>query len=641
MGLSESLFGWLHRSLRGKTTLPEHAVQFDAIEARLRALGALLGGRAVELREGEAYGGHGGHTLWLPPAIQFTQERAGNAAAYVYRLAYGVTALQRLGPPASGDAERDALAALLAVPALAAATHARWPGAQALARSLAPAAADWPSAKPRDERSRAAHALLRSVLGHQADVDPVPEVAQWVAAAQAATREPVDGERLDALLARFRRLRGHTSLAAVPLWLWGRPLPALMASPGGALEDAAALPSGTERQGRARQSVAEVRPEPTPSDSPLAHVFEKLLTAEEYQGGNKPLDGADEMAQHGDALDELDLRHLVRTRERAGSLLRADVAFASGGFEVAGEAPVEAALHYDEWDERHRAYRRQWCAVRVRRMGAPSAAAARAAAAARMRLRRQIRELRAQLARLDRSRAACLRQRDGEDIDIDAVVDHQATLASARAGAGCADEGRLYAARRRRSHEVAALLLIDGSLSTDAWIDGRRVLDVAREAVLVAGEAFGDLAIRIGIASFHSNTRRDCDFAVVKDFAEPWPAARARLFAITPTGYTRIGPALRHGANWLARTGARRRLLLLLSDGKPMDYDRYEGAHGVADVRHAVREMHRLGVQPIALAIDPHSKRHLPAMFDRGAFAILPSAAQLPERLAKILHAVR
>ena len=390
-----------------------------------------------------------------------------------------------------------------------------------------------------------------------------------------------------------------------------------------------------------RQSVAEVRPEPTPSDSPLAHVFEKLLTAEEYQGGNKPLDGADEMAQHGDALDELDLRHLVRTRERAGSLLRADVAFASGGFEVAGEAPVEAALHYDEWDERHRAYRRQWCAVRVRRMGAPSAAAARAAAAARMRLRRQIRELRAQLARLDRSRAACLRQRDGEDIDIDAVVDHQATLASARAGAGCADEGRLYAARRRRSHEVAALLLIDGSLSTDAWIDGRRVLDVAREAVLVAGEAFGDLAIRIGIASFHSNTRRDCDFAVVKDFAEPWPAARARLFAITPTGYTRIGPALRHGANWLARTGARRRLLLLLSDGKPMDYDRYEGRYGMADVRQAVREMHRLGVQPIALAIDPHSKRHLPAMFDRGAFAILPSAAQLPERLAKILHAVR
>ncbi|MFI4935962.1 MAG: citrate/2-methylcitrate synthase, partial [Caulobacterales bacterium] len=37
------------------------------------------------------------------------------------------------------------------------------------------------------------------------------------------------------------------------------------------------------------------------------------------------------------------------------------------------------------------------------------------------------------------------------------------------------------------------------------------------------------------------------------------------------------------------RHRARHRLLLLVSDGKPTDYDRYEGRHGIADVRQAVR----------------------------------------------------
>ena len=39
--------------------------------------------------------------------------------------------------------------------------------------------------------------------------------------------------------------------------------------------------------------------------NPLVHSFEKVHTAEEYQGGRKAVDGSDEMASHGEALDEL------------------------------------------------------------------------------------------------------------------------------------------------------------------------------------------------------------------------------------------------------------------------------------------------------------------------------------------------
>lgn len=79
--------------------------------------------------------------------------------------------------------------------------------------------------------------------------------------------------------------------------------------------------------------------------------------------------------------------------------------------------------------------------------------------------------------------------------------------------------------------------------------------------------------------------------------------------ALTPTGYTRIGPALRHATALLDREPAERKLLRLVTDGKPNDYDRYEGAHGVADVRQATREAAQGGICAHAIGIDPSAAR--------------------------------
>ena len=40
--------------------------------------------------------------------------------------------------------------------------------------------------------------------------------------------------------------------------------------------------------------------------------------------------------------------------------------------------------------------------------------------------------------------------------------------------------------------------------------------------------------------------RRDCRLARIKGFDAPWATGHARLAALEPAGYTRIGPALRH-----------------------------------------------------------------------------------------------
>lgn len=99
---------------------------------------------------------------------------------------------------------------------------------------------------------------------------------------------------------------------------------------------------------------------------------------------------------------------------------------------------------------------------------------------------------------------------------------------------------------------------------------------------------------------------------------------------------TRVGPALRHATELLLRTGARKRLLLLVSDGKPTDLDRYEGRYGIADVRQAVREAEAVAVETVALAIDHRARLYLPRMFGPSRFAILPSPAHLAGVMARV-----
>ena len=84
-------------------------------------------------------------------------------------------------------------------------------------------------------------------------------------------------------------------------------------------------------------------------------------------------------------------------------------------------------------------------------------------------------------------------QADGFDLDLDALVRARGDL---RAGSGSLD--RVHIAMRPQAHDLAATLLVDVSLSTDAWVDGQRVLDVEKEALLVLAHGLWGLDCRCG-----------------------------------------------------------------------------------------------------------------------------------------------
>jgi hypothetical protein len=123
--------------------------------------------------------------------------------------------------------------------------------------------------------------------------------------------------------------------------------------------------------------------------------------------------------------------------------------------------------------------------------------------------------------------------------------------------------------------------------------------------------------------------------------------AASYLWASSGRIETRVG-AVAFGENFgivrwhvtgrLAVEPAQRRLLLLLTDGRPNDVDQYEGRYGVEDTRRAVREAACEGILVFGLTVDRTAPAYLTAMFGPGRAALLRRPERLPAALVEVLR---
>jgi nitric oxide reductase NorD protein len=357
------------------------------------------------------------------------------------------------------------------------------------------------------------------------------------------------------------------------------------------------------------------------------HVFEKTETLEEYNGLLRKSDDEDSLEEQEEALSEVNMKHLVRTPERPRSIYRADVMLDGLCFETEDETPG-SGIPYPEWDFKKASYKPDWCFLNEtvqeeRDMGWPARVAGKH--------RRLIQRLKSQFATMTSEWLRMKRQPCGNEFDIDAVVNARVELRS-----GHTPSENLYQDRKRDLHDVAAMILLDQSYSTDAWLNDVRVLDVISESIYCVGEVLEDYIESFSIAGFASNTRRACRFNVLKKFGERWSDVSERLGAVQPEGYTRIGPALRHAHEPLLNQKASRKVVILLTDGRPCDYDRYEGKHGVHDVKKAIETGLQHGIHTHAFAIEKQAAEYFPQMFIGRHFDILPNPDMLSGALVKL-----
>lgn len=325
------------------------------------------------------------------------------------------------------------------------------------------------------------------------------------------------------------------------------------------------------------------------------------------------------------AADDMDTLTLARGKQTTASRVKFDLDLPSAS---ADDQPLGPGRKTPEWDWRRRALLSDHCAVQclVTQPQAPFVPPPHLRATAH-RVRRRLEVLRA----APRNTRA---QQSGDELDLDAWVRFQT---QARGGVQHSDAPPIYTRRERGERSLATLLLADLSLSTDAYATSdARVIDVIRDALYVFGEALAATGDAFEMLGFSSVRRQHVRIQHIKGFGERWgEPVRARVGALKPGFYTRMGAAVRDATRRLAARPERQRLLLVLTDGKPNDLDIYEGRYGLEDTRHAIQEARDAGLTPFCVTIDHEAHDYLPMLFGSNGYALVRQPQDLTRRLTQ------
>jgi len=630
----EELAGrWWHRWASAATSYPTHpeaAVEFDALRDALavyfRALGGPTGitlttarsaGQAHRLSWRQRLGLDqepmelarlDAEHLILPDRNALFPDAENNRLLYFWQTAF--LAFSRL-PPATPDPLQRNLLHLAASVESMQALQREFPGWRSRYADLAAELIRLRPSRRLPPIEDAVERVILRLLGRDVEFD---ERANELY--EAVVKSPGS-------IHRFRAPAGYRPPLPVPLW------PAVTAGAGTESEperDAEEEePGGDAREvGEQMFQAHRRRLDQTERDDPLMlNPFEKIISWAEMVNVNRAVedDEEEDARQAAEGLDELTLS---KHRKKAATRLKM-------GLEVATEAVPETSLQaevtWPEWHSGRRRYLPDFCAVQVLEPElvdeewAPDADT-----------RSRIRSVRRQFEALRPRRELLRAQLDGDEFDTDALV-HMVT----ERAAGHSGSERIYSAWRDQSRDLAVATLVDVSLSTDSWLDDRRVIDIEKEALLVLANGIDACGDEQSVYSFTSHRRKRVEITPLKRFDEPMDrAVERRIAALKPGRYTRMGAAIRHVAAELAERDNRHRLLLVLTDGKPNDTDHYEGRYAIEDTRMAVREARRDGLVVFGVTIDARARQYFPLIFGRSGYAIVPRAAALATALPAI-----
>jgi len=583
-----------------RTGYPEAAVRLDEVARTTGILFRALGGDVGLQVEAASAHEHGGHRGWrqriagserkvelawrderalrLPSVIDCFSDKGLNRDLYLW-----LAALAAGDPPDEGDWL----------------TRSQWMTRQALAR--------FPGLTPRYRRLVEAHIAQRPPL----DRLP-PAQARRERALRQALDEPGSVDRLPPA-------RGQPQ--PVPLWLHPAP-------PTARLDTGAADPPEGGRAGPTRTPDKPGRKAAERTDAPEADRglitirMENILTWGEFVRVDRSSEDNDNLDQAADVAEDMDKLSVARERRASAGRLKFDLDLPA---EANDDLILSEGIRLPEWDHRRQRLSPEHCRV------LPLLAADAPPCDLPDHLRRTARRLRSQFQALVPARMWIRGQPDGREIDLDAYL----RFATERHTGHPTGSDTLYRDLRTGARDLACLLMADLSLSTDTWVDDHvRVIDVIRDSLFLFAESLAATGDRFGIYGFSSRRRDPVRIHRIKGFDEAYTRGiRGRIQAIKPGYYTRMGAAIRYATELLKEQPAERRLLLLLSDGKPNDLDIYEGRYGIEDTRHAIRQARQLGLEPFCVTIDEHGNDYLPHLFGNGGYLVIRRPSQLPGKL--------
>ena len=353
--------------------------------------------------------------------------------------------------------------------------------------------------------------------------------------------------------------------------------------------------------------------------------MENILTWGEFSNLDRGNEDEEDADQAEAVARDLDVMSVARNRRSSAIRLKFDLDLPSAS---ADDEVLQDGLLFPEWDWKKGQMIEDCChlvemmATDAKPIALPD------------HLKKTARKLRNQFQLLAPARIWHRNQADGQDIDIDAYLRYAAEKS---AGAAVAADG-LYRELKSGARDLACLLVADLSLSTDSYVnDQQRVIDVIRDSLFLFAESLNATGDRFSMIGFSSRRRDPIRIHLLKKFDEKYTAeVRGRINAIKPGYYTRLGAAIRYSSEQLKLQGTSRRLLLILTDGKPNDLDQYEGRFGIEDTRHAILDAKKLGLQPFCVTIDEKGNRYLPHLFGSDGYAVIHNPLQMPRLLPRL-----
>ncbi|MBT4762820.1 MAG: VWA domain-containing protein [Bdellovibrionaceae bacterium] len=649
MSLDEKLFNYVwktHQKVFQKKT-PEYSVDFDILQDRLGVLSSLLATNALKVKKGKYMGGLVGDTLYFPPQICVSEDSKINELAYLYNTCFAITA-QKLGLTlkySKVSEFRRIIVTLAAAPAVINNLQSEYPALAVSSRQLY------------EDFVKQAH----HQNGYQNYVKPSSNYTQkfihnWsvdicnyilhgkksenslIKSTQADNLTINEIIKLSALIEKhFKKSKTNQKLQIPPFFSL-LPLDGIIQfyKENKDLEDGEnSLSPETVLKTDPKDIVKRVELKDEENFNPVSVLMESTQTADIFSGGMKRIDGSDELNEHQDALKDLNVSEVVRTNKETKSIFQADIAYeVVTDEEYVQELIRSPSLHYySEWNYNKKAYLEKWCCVYESMPENTCSLEESQNLYNEMKKKnhKHILDLKHKIEKVTLSRQWKNRQLQGEEIDIDAVVDGIASICG-----GKSPDEKFYLSKRKKNKDISMLILLDASLSADSWVEGQRVLDISRESIVIIQEALSEVFENTSIMAFNGQTRQKCEYHSIKEFNTPWKQSVNRLFSVEPAGYTRIGAALRHSIHKMEKTKSKKKIIILLSDGKPTDYDIYEGKYGVQDVRQVVREAKRKDISIFSLAVDQQAKFYFPQMFGKNNFRVIKNPSFLADSFIQL-----
>jgi len=617
--------------LDAPAAFPDEAVTLSAVQGRLAVLFRGLGGaKDVEIKpaplqesahrlsrrrrlgqssERLAQPSFDGEALRLPASIAEFPYVDANTALYLWLTA--ASAFAR-APEYADDPLQADIRALQAAHRMTEKTLAECPGTRQLYANLCIATREFRRARELPAREGALEAAIRHLLGEAPPTEPLAlDLARTI-------RSGTDD------ISRFSAPRGYRTFMPVPLWprLMTQQKRESVSRQAEPAEDGQAVPDAEEQVFKAKRRASDLAAR---KDSLILHKFEVIFSWAEFLNLNRRIEDDDEETAKKAAEDQ-DEVSLTQVPQRAKTRLRMHLDLSPEETDFERLAGVHV---YPEWDHRAKTYLPDCCRVLAGPAEAPAETPDFLKCA---QAQRRIKSVKRQFETLRPRRVHLNRQVDGEDIDIEAAVAARVDLAAT--GANC---DRVYISSRTQERDLAVSILLDASRSTESCVGGRQVIDIAREALIALAWGIDSCGDETSIDAFSSLRRERVFLHTCKSFNEPMgPNVEARISGLSPGHYTRLGAAIRHVSSRLAERAKQRRLLLVLTDGKPNDLDHYEGRYGIEDTHMAVREARRRGQSVFGVTIDRKAQAPFARMFGRGGFVVVPNPEKLTAALPQL-----